>query len=115
MYLIKRPQIDEVSSIRETVQSLSKSMKMPESTSVFEMFDRWPDLVGQYLSTQSKPLSIQGKTLVVAAANAVVAKEIKLQGPSILNLINGFLNMQVVSAIEVKTGANYARQFRFPG
>lgn len=115
MYLIRKPQIDEVSSIRETVRSLSKSMQMPESTSTFEMFEKWADLVGEYLSSQSKPLFIHDKTLVVAAANPVVAKEIKLRGPSIMNLINGFLNMQVVSAIDVKTGANYARQFRFPG
>ncbi len=112
MYLIKKPDDEEVPRIDETLQSLAKSMRMPANTSTHEVFDRWRDIVGPYLATQSKPLSIEGRSLIVAAANATVAKELSLSSPSIANLINGFLKMQVVDKLEVKTGASYARRFR---
>ncbi|TAN24176.1 MAG: DUF721 domain-containing protein [Actinomycetota bacterium] len=115
MYLIKKPDDEDTPRINETLKSLAKSMRMPANTSTHEVFDRWPDIVGPYLATQSKPLSIQGSSLIVAAANPAVAKELSLSGPSIANLINGFLKTQVVDKIEVKTGASYARRFRHLG
>ncbi|NNN19545.1 MAG: DUF721 domain-containing protein [Acidimicrobiaceae bacterium] len=115
MYLIRKPNNEEIPQIKETLQSLAKSMRMPANTSTHEIFDRWPDVVGEYLATQSKPLSIQDNLLIVAAANPTVAKELSLNGPSIVNLINGFLKTQVVHKIEVKTGPGYARRFRYLG
>lgn len=112
MYLIKKVPQDEILSIRETVESLARTMSLPGNASTHLIFDRWPDVVGDYLSTQTRPITIRETILVIAAANPVVAKEISLQGRSIANLINGFLNSQVVTKIEVKTGANYARGFR---
>lgn len=112
MYLIRRPNSEDIPQIKETLQSLAKSMKMPANTSTHEIFDRWPDVVGEYLASQSKPLSIHEFSLIVAAANPVVARELSLNSSSIVNLINGFLKMQVVRKMEVKTGPSYARRFR---
>ncbi len=112
MYLIRKPDNEDIPQIKETLQSLAKSMKMPANTSTYEIFDRWPDVVGEYLASQSKPLSIHEHSLIVAAANPVIAKELSLNSSSIVNLINGFLKMQVVHKIEVKTGPIYARRFR---
>lgn len=115
MYLIKRPKVEEVSSIEETLLSLAKSMKMPVSTSAHLIFDCWSEFVGEYLAKLSSPLSVSDSVLTVAASNAGVAKELKLNGDLIINLINDFLKMQVVTKIEVKTGPIYARRFRHSG
>lgn len=115
MYLIRRPDREDDNSIKDTLQSLAKSMKMPISTSTHEIFDHWESVVGDELASQSKPLSIRDSTLVLAAANPVVARELKMNGPSIINIINVFLKMQVVDRLEVKTGPNYARRFRRSG
>ena len=111
-YLIRRRDDEETPQINDTLHSLAKSMGMPANSSLHEVFVRWPDFVGEYLATQSEPLSIRDQILVVAAANPVVARELTLSSPSIMNLINVFLKMQVVDKLEVKTGASYARRFR---
>lgn len=115
MYLIRKTETEEISRIKETVQAFAKSMKMPANTSVHEVFDRWSDFVGEYLASQSDPISIRERIIVVAAANPTIGRELELSGPAIVNLINVFLNMQVVDRLEVKTGPNYARRFRRSG
>ena len=112
MYLIRRHDGDGTPQIKETLQSLAKSMRMPSSTLTHEIFERWPEVVGDYLASQSNPLAIRDNSIVVAAANPMVARELALNGPSIVNIINVFLKMQVVDKIEVKTGPSYARRFR---
>lgn len=115
MYLIRGHQEETPHSIKETLASLARTMGMPISTSTYLIYERWESLVGEYLSTQTKPISLNNHTLLVASSNSTVAKEIRLRGPEIVNSINEILNMQVVDKIEVKTGANYARKFRHSG
>lgn len=115
MYLIKKVQFEEPTPVRESLEALARSMKMPSNTSSYKVFDIWPELVGEYIASQSKPLSFQDRTLIVSAANGVIAKELILSSSSLVNMINSFLKTQVIDKIEVKTGAKYARGFRQSG
>ncbi len=115
MYLIREHHEEVPNSIKETLASLAKTMGLPVSTSTYFVYDSWESIVGEYLSTQTKPISLTNHTLLIAASNSTVAKEMQLRGPELVNSINEILNMQVVDKIEVKTGANYARKFRYSG
>lgn len=115
MYLIRQSDRDDIPQIGETLRAVAKSLRMPANSSAHEIFDRWQDFVGEYVASQSRPLQIVDQNLIVAAANPLIAKELTLNGPSIINIINVFLNAQVVDKLEVKTGPTYARRFRRSG
>lgn len=112
MYLIRISEEENVPPIKDAVASFAKSLGIPVSPSLNLVFDKWDVLVGDYLATKTYPIAIKDFVLLIAAANPTIAKEIKLKGPSLVNTINGIIKSQVVRKIEVKTGANYARQFR---
>jgi len=54
-----------------------RSMGTPSVAGVETVFDRWPDVVGLAMSARTRPLRIDGETLVVGCDEPAIATHVR--------------------------------------
>ena len=58
--------------------------------------------MGESIATHVQPLKLQGDVLVVTTSEPIWATQMRLLGPQVVEKINGALNSDAVTRIEVR-------------
>jgi len=59
------------------------------------LLDHWPDVVGEIVARQTRPISLRGETLYVATASAAWAQTLVFERTQILNKLNAVLSSPI--------------------
>jgi hypothetical protein len=73
----------------------------------YALFSKWREIVGEPLAKQTRPLRVQGTTLVVYAENATLNHHLTFLAPQILERIREKTKGGTLTAIRFTTNMEY--------
>ena len=81
---------------------LMGTLRAPSVDVLDSVFNKWPEIVGVDVAAHSRPVSIDGETLVVAAQDSTWASEIKWLENEVISRVAEVSGSNRVSALNVR-------------
>jgi predicted nucleic acid-binding Zn ribbon protein len=96
---MKRKKLKSPVAIAEVLEKVLKKQGIAKKIYQYGVFDAWVEIVGETIGKRSRPVKMQGDTLVVAAKNSVWANELSMMKPEILKKIREYYPDAVINDI----------------
>ena len=91
-----------MASFESTLGDLLRRMGLPEPGVSSKVFERWDDVTGEPWAGRSKPIVIQGTTLVVEASTPSLVAFLKYAVADLLNTLETLVGKGIIEDIEVR-------------
>lgn len=88
--------------VGDTVDKVLRGLGAPAASSLGALFERWPEVVGTAIGSRTRPLSIDGTTLVVAVPDGGWASQLRWMERDLLATLATHLGPGVVTALELR-------------
>ena len=82
-------------ALKQLIRSSSLEKGLQEQKAI----DFWPSVVGQKISENTEPVSVEGGVLSIKTKNSSWSQELQLQKPQILEKLNKRLNKKIIKDI----------------
>ncbi len=93
--------------IPRLAQLLGQTLKgagLEATSAIWQIAERWPDIVGPRIATRAAPVRLRGDELVLAAPDAVWRQELTLLGPDIVERVNHSIGKPLVRRVRLISG-----------
>ncbi|MGE3618859.1 MAG: DUF721 domain-containing protein [Acidimicrobiia bacterium] len=90
--------------LREGVDRVLRGLGAPETRGVSQVFERWAEVVGESMAARTRPLRLQGGTLVLGVDEPAVATHVRFLEPQLLERLGELLGEGRVRSIELRVG-----------
>ena len=97
----------DLTSFESTVGDLFRKMGMPDPSVVSRIVNDWDDIAGEPWAGRSKPLNVQGSTLVVEAATPSLVAFLRYGSTDLLETLDSLLGQGKITDIEVRAPSRY--------
>ena len=85
-----------------SLQRLLSHLGAPKASTVVDVFDRWPELVGAEIAKHSRPVSFSDNTLTVKTDDAAWASQLRWAEKELLAKLSLELGSDDVRALEIR-------------
>jgi predicted nucleic acid-binding Zn ribbon protein len=92
----------DLSSFQSSLEELFRKLGIAEPMAMARLTGSWDELAGTPWAGRSKPLFVQGKTLVVEAAAPSMVAFLRYGSASLLTTLAGVIGPGVIERIEVR-------------
>lgn len=90
--------------IGRSLDAVMRSFGAPPASGVHQVFDRWPEVVGDALAARTKPLKIDGTHLVLAVDEPAIATHVRFLQAELLARLDELLGPGRVTALDLRVG-----------
>lgn len=95
------PSADPV-PMHESLDRIVRHLGGPSVDGTTRIFNRWPELVGEAVAAQSRPVAMKGTTLVVAVSDPAWATQLRFLEHDLVQRLRAELGQDAIVAIEVR-------------
>ena len=81
-----------------------RGLGAPEASGVSQVFDRWDEVVGEGMAARTRPLRLEGGTLVLAVDEPAIATHVRFLEPQLLERLTELLGPGRIESIELRVG-----------
>ncbi len=67
-----------------------------------QVISLWPNVVGDQIAKNTKPVKVEGQTLIVVASNPIWCNELKYLKPEIIKKLNALIGKTVIKNIKFR-------------
>jgi predicted nucleic acid-binding Zn ribbon protein len=92
----------EPKRVADGLDALVRRLGGPGAAQLAQLFDRWPDLVGEAAAAHCHPVSLSRGTLVVGADEPVWATQLRLGAGDLLARVEQVVGAEVAERVEVR-------------
>ncbi|MGH8870924.1 MAG: DUF721 domain-containing protein [Acidimicrobiia bacterium] len=92
----------DLTSFRTSLDEMFRKMGLSDPMVMSRLATGWDELAGSPWSGRSKPLFIQGKTLVVEASAPSMVAFLRYGSADLLTILNGVFGVGVIEQVEVR-------------
>ncbi len=85
-----------------SLDRLLSHLGAPKPSTLVDVFDRWPELVGAEIASHSRPVSFADQTLVIAVDDPAWASQLRWAEAQLLERLGQQLGMHEVQALEIR-------------
>ena len=96
-------------SMHASLDRIVRHLGGPSADVTSRVFGRWPELVGEAIAAQSRPVSMNGTTLVVAVSDPAWATQLRFLERDLIDRLHSELGADVIDQIEVRVRPERAR------
>lgn len=89
-------------SMHASLDRIVRHLGGPSADVTTRIFGRWPELVGDAIAAQSRPVSMNGTTLVVAVSDPAWATQLRFLERDLIDRLRTELGHDALDAIEVR-------------
>lgn len=93
--------MNDPTPLRTGVERLLRHLRAPPADHLRGIFERWPELVGPGAADHSRPLALEGSTLVVAVSDSAWASHFRWAEGEILDRLAARLGGGGVDGLRV--------------
>lgn len=90
--------------VGKALDRVMRGLGAPEASGVHQVFDRWPEVVGEALAARTRPLRIEGSRLVLAVDEPAMATHVKFLQAELLARLEELLGPGRVTALDLRVG-----------
>lgn len=99
----------EPARMNESLDRLVRHLGAPSASVTSGLFRRWPELVGENVSANCRPVALRDGTLVVAVSDPAWATQLRFLEATLLERLQAELGADTVTVIEVRVRPERAR------
>ena len=88
-------------SMRASLDRIVRHLGGPSAEVTTGIFGRWPELVGDAVAAQSRPVAMKGTTLVVAVSDPAWATQLRFLEHDLIERLQVELGQDAIDTIEV--------------
>lgn len=88
--------------MRASLDRIVRHLGGPSADVTSRVFGRWPELVGDAIAAQSRPVAMNGTTLVVAVSDPAWATQLRFLEHDLIERLQNELGADAIAAIEVR-------------
>ncbi len=88
--------------VGDTVEKVLKGLGAPTTSTLGALFERWSEVVGPAIGSRTRPLAIDGTTLVVAVPDGGWASQLRWMQRDLLATLATHLGEGVVTSLELR-------------
>jgi predicted nucleic acid-binding Zn ribbon protein len=92
-----------------SLDRLVRRLGGPSADVTTGVFGRWPELVGENVAANSRPVAMRGSTLVVAVADPAWATQLRFLEGNLVERLQAELGPDTIDSIEVRVRPEQAR------
>ncbi|MEX1217778.1 MAG: DUF721 domain-containing protein [Acidimicrobiales bacterium] len=89
-------------SMAASLDRIVRHLGGPSADVTTRVFSRWPELVGEAVAGQSRPVSMRDTTLVVAVSDPAWATQLRFLEQDLISRLQRELGSNAITAIEVR-------------
>lgn len=90
--------------VGKALDQVMRGLGAPEASGVHQVFDRWPEVVGEALAARTRPLRIEGDRLVLAVDEPAMATHVRFLQAELLARLADLLGPGRVTALDLRVG-----------
>src|SRR4030043_415766 len=99
-YKIKSKAAEELGSV---INKIVSDSDIGRKIKKFNIFNHWPDIVGNDIGNKTKPEKLLRQTLYISVTSSTWANELSLMSGQLIKKINDFVGETVVKELRFKT------------
>jgi hypothetical protein len=89
--------------VGDSLDRVLRHLGMPASVAGVEVvFERWPEVVGEAMAARTRPLTIDGETLVVGCDEPALATHVRFLEPQLITRLRELAGERRVTRVEVR-------------
>ncbi len=89
-------------SMHASLDRIVRHLGGPSADVTTGIFGRWPELVGDAVAAQSRPVAMKGTTLVVAVSDPAWATQLRFLEHDLIERLRAELGQDAIDAIDVR-------------
>jgi predicted nucleic acid-binding Zn ribbon protein len=93
----------------ETLDRVLGRLGSPPAAGVEVVFDRWGEVVGKAMAARTRPVAIEGETLVVGCDEPALATHVRFLEPQLVARLGELSGQRHVTRIEVRVDRRRTR------
>ncbi|MGH9149537.1 MAG: DciA family protein [Acidimicrobiales bacterium] len=91
--------------VADTLGAWTASLGLPAPSVLAAVFQRWPEVAGEALARGTRPVSVHGRTLVVAASQPAWATRARFESAAILARLATVTGTGAIDHIDIRVEA----------
>ncbi|MEE9414681.1 MAG: DUF721 domain-containing protein [Acidimicrobiales bacterium] len=84
------------------LERLLAHLGAPKASTVTDVFDRWPELVGAEIAEHSRPVSFSNRTLVIAVEDPAWASQLQWAENQLVDRLAQQLGNNEIKALDIR-------------
>jgi len=88
--------------VGDTLDRVLRRLGAPDRAGIEVVFDRWDEVVGPSMAARTRPVAIDGRTLVVACDEPALATHVRFLSPQLVARVGQLAGSRPITRIEVK-------------
>ena len=97
----------DLTSFESTVGELFRKMGMPDPTALNELVNDWDGVAGDPWAGRSKPLTVEGSTLIVEAATPSQVAFLRYAVSDLVDRLETLMGKGIITDVEVRPPPRY--------
>ena len=97
----------DLTSFESTVADLFRRMGMPDPTALAELVNDWDRIAGEPWAGRSKPLTVEGSTLVVEASSPSQVAFLRYAVSDLVERLETLMGKGIIADIDVRPPPRY--------
>lgn len=89
-------------SISHIIEDYIADKKIGQKLKSSSIFNYWPEIVGNEISKNTRPVKLKDKVLFISTVNPIWAGELNLMSQDIIKKVNGYLKEEAVTSLRIK-------------
>ena len=89
-------------SMHASLDRIVRHLGGPSADVTSRVFGRWSELVGEAVAAQSRPVAMNGSTLIVAVSDPAWATQLRFLEHDLVERLRGELGPDVIDSIDVR-------------
>ena len=97
--------------VGDSLDRVLRHLGVPSTVAGVEVvFERWPEVVGEAMAARTRPLTIDGETLVVSCDEPALATHVRFLEPQLLSRLRELAGERRVTRVEVRVQRSGGRR-----